>query len=773
MRQYAFRTLNAPVDVSQEFNKLENVYFNALRLASFDPKTGTGAIQWKRQVRQPYWSFNQLLVTFQDAALPEFPPDYERDPVLPFLISFISPRAVRLRLSTRADRGIEDEPSLMLQGQPPRDDSWELTDEAGAITYRSASGSVTIERDHWRVVFRDAAGRLLTQTQHPADTKCLQNSDPTPFSFARLGADWGQRLAASFAIAPDEGFYGCGESFTRLNKRGQKVTLCAHDAHGAQVQDMYKPIPFFMSSRGYGMFVHSTTPMTFDFGHYYDGANVLYLGDDYLDLFFFFGSPKEILTEYTALTGRSPVPPLWSFGLWMSRITYQAEDEVRSVAQKLREQRIPCDVIHIDTGWFEQDWRCDYEFSKARFQDPKKMISDLKDQGFRVCLWQLPYFTPKNRLFGEIVKKGLTVRDADGKLPTEDAILDFSNPKTVKWYQDRLAGLLKMGVGAIKVDFGEAAPLQGQYASGKSGFYEHNLYPLRYNKAAAEITHDVTGEWIIWARSTWAGSQRYPLHWGGDAENTDCAMSASLRAGLSLGLCGFSFWSHDIGGFVQAPPPMLYRRWMPFGMLTSHSRCHGAPPKEPWPYGEAFTDNFRRATELKYRLMPYIYAQAHDCSERGLPMLRALFLEYPDDPTCWLIEDEYLFGRDLLAAPLMEEITARKVYLPPGAWLDYQTGETYDGGRWHTIAAGDIPIVLLVREGAAIPHIPLAQSTAWMDWGHIELQVYTQAEAAEALVCLPDENKLHSLRLQRAGRGYELVNDPCSGRVAWSVRIMK
>ncbi len=401
------------------------------------------------------------------------------------------------------------------------------------------------------------------------------------------------------------------------------------------------------------------------------------------------------------------------------------------------------------------------------------MISDLKDQGFRVCLWQLPYFTPKNRLFGEIVKKGLTVRDADGKLPTEDAILDFSNPKTVKWYQDRLAGLLKMGVGAIKVDFGEAAPLQGQYASGKSGFYEHNLYPLRYNKAAAEITHDVTGEWIIWARSTWAGSQRYPLHWGGDAENTDCAMSASLRAGLSLGLCGFSFWSHDIGGFVQAPPPMLYRRWMPFGMLTSHSRCHGAPPKEPWPYGEAFTDNFRRATELKYRLMPYIYAQAHDCSERGLPMLRALFLEYPDDPTCWLIEDEYLFGRDLLAAPLMEEITARKVYLPPGAWLDYQTGETYDGGRWHTIAAGDIPIVLLVREGAAIPHIPLAQSTAWMDWGHIELQVYTQAEAAEALVCLPDENKLHSLRLQRAGRGYELVNDPCSGRVAWSVRIMK
>jgi alpha-D-xyloside xylohydrolase len=202
-----------------------------------------------------------------------------------------------------------------------------------------------------------------------------------------------------------------------------------------------------------------------------------------------------------------------------------------------------------------------------------------------------------------------------------------------------LKSLLEMGVAAIKVDFGEAAPRTGSYASGKSGFYEHNLYPLRYNKAAAEASRDATGESIIWARSAWAGSQRYPLHWGGDAENTDSAMAATLRAGLSLGLCGFSFWSHDIGGFVYRSPEDLYRRWTPFGMLTSHSRCHGVPPTEPWEYGEDFTYEFRRAVELKYRLMPYIYAQAKLCSEKGYPMLRTLFFERPDDPIAWLVVD--------------------------------------------------------------------------------------------------------------------------------------
>jgi alpha-D-xyloside xylohydrolase len=327
-----------------------------------------------------------------------------------------------------------------------------------------------------------------------------------------------------------------------------------------------------------------------------------------------------------------------------------------------------------------------------------------------------------------------------------------------------------MGVGAIKVDFGEAAPNTGIYASGKSGFYEHNLYPLRYNKAVASITKQVSGENIIWARSAWAGSQRYPLHWGGDAENTNTGMEAELRGGLSFGLSGFSFWSHDIGGFVLRTPEDIYRRWLPFGMLTSHTRCHGAPPKEPWEYNEAFMDYFRTVDELKYRLMPYIYAQAKYCTERGLPMLRALFVEYPDDPGAWLVDNQYLFGSDILVAPLFENVTERNVYLPTGNWIDYQTGKVYSAG-WHKIEAGKIQVVMLVREGAVIPQIKTAQSTMQMDWSNIELVVFADSAAkANGLICLPSDNILHQLSLIKTGNDFGLVNDPLSGKVSFKVK---
>ncbi|MNJ42848.1 Alpha-xylosidase [compost metagenome] len=473
------------------------------------------------------------------------------------------------------------------------------------------------------------------------------------------------------------------------------------------------------------MFIHSTAPITLDIGKEYDAANTIYMDDDSLDLFFFFGDPKEVLTEYTALTGRSPLPPLWSFGLWMSRITYDSEAQTREVAQKLLDNQIPCDVIHLDTGWFEEDWRCDYEFSHTRFDDPQKMIDDLRKQGLRVSLWQIPYFTPTNRYFQELIDKGLVVTDPDGNLPTEDAILDFSNPETVAWYQEKIAELLKMGVSAIKADFGEGAPIFGRFHSGQSGRLEHNLYPLRYNKAVAEVTEQVNGESIIWARSAWAGSQRYPIHWGGDTENTDSAMLACLRAALSMGLSGFTYWSHDIGGFVKESPEALYRRWMPFGMLTSHSRCHGAPPKEPWAYSDSFMDDFRAAAEMKYKLMPYIYSQAYLSSQEGHPLLRAMFLEFPDDPTCWMIEDQYFFGSDILVAPLFEETNQRIIYLPKGQWVDYQTGTVYEGQQWLTIEAGQIPIIMLVRAGTVIPHVELALTTDHIDWENVSMTAYT------------------------------------------------
>jgi len=759
--------LGDPLDVSEEFSNSDDTYFVGNRVTTFDAVSGAGTLEWQRFARRANFSFNKIDRTLTPDHSNEFPPEYDENPALPFSIEFVSPRTIRLRISTSPD-SLRDEPSLMLIGNPPKDTTWKVDQTDKAISYKSAYGSVTVIKDPWEIQIRDSNGRLLTTTQN-IDVTRGSFSAPLPFSFVRRASDFGRQITGAFRLSPDEKIFGLGESFTRLNKRGQKVILYARDGMGVQTQLMYKPIPFFLSSNGYGMFMHTSAPVTLDIGQSFDQSNLIYLGDDKLDLFIFLGEPKDILSEYTALTGRSPVPPLWSFGFWMSRITYKSEEEVRDVAAKLRQYRIPTDVIHLDTGWFETDWRSDYKFSTTRFKDPAKMLSDLKQQGFHISLWQYTYFTRKNRLYREIVDKGLSVRNEGGKLPSEDATLDFSNSETVKWYQNLLADLLKMGVGAIKVDFGEGAPANGLYASGRTGLYEHNLYPLRYNKAVADITKEITGESIIWARSAWAGSQRYPLHWGGDAENTNSAMAAELRGGLSFGLSGFTYWSHDMGGFVRRAPRDLYRRWLGFGVLTSHTRAHGVPPREPWEYDPEFVDIYRRALELKYSLMPYILAQAKDSSAHGYPMLRTLFFEYPHDPTSWLIEDEYMFGSDLLVAPLIEEGDNRKVYMPPGSWIDYQSGKVYNGAQWQQISAGQIPVILLVKNHSVIPHIAIAQSTALMDWKNIELRVFsTDRTAASGTFALPDGN-IVTLRLAGSRKGFSLGENPLPEKVNWRV----
>ncbi|MFM2081644.1 MAG: hypothetical protein RL380_335 [Verrucomicrobiota bacterium] len=769
-----YTLLNDPVDVSGDFRDAANLYYLADQLTNFDAATHSGSIVYQRSQFHTREAFNNLQATVNPVGPNEFPGnEYAANPTLPFALEFVSPRTVRVRLTS----GPQTHPiteELMLAGPVPHDDSWKYEKVARGHRYTSAFGSVTVTEKPWHLEFRDANGKLLTRTDHAEDNKS-SFTPLLPFAFVRRAADYSRSINAAFTLSPGEKIFGGGESFTGLDKRGQKLVLSTDDANGVENRELYKPIPFFLSSRGYAMFLHTSSPLTLDFGHSFSGLNSMMVGDDELDLFVFLGSPKEVLGEYTALTGKSPLPPLWSFGLWMSRCTYDRESQVRDIAAKLRANKIPCDVLHLDTGWFETDWRCNYEFSTTRFTDPKQMLADLRGDGFRVSCWQLPYFVPKNTLFNELVEKNLVVRDAKGNLPTEDAVLDFSNPKTVEWYQGKLAKLLQLGVSAIKVDFGEGAPNSGIWANGRTGFYEHNLYPLRYNKAVADITKQTTGDNIIWARSAWAGSQRYPIHWGGDAESTDQGMAAELRGGLSFGLSGFSFWSHDVGGFtatsVSGMNKDLFARWLAFGMLTSHSRCHGIAPKEPWLYGEEFMAMFRALDELKYQLMPYVYAQAMDSSERGLPMLRALFVEFPDDPGAWLVDDEYLFGASLLVAPLLHAgETARDVYLPSGMWIDYQTGKSYSGG-WQKIAAGKLPIVLLVRDGTVLPHIGLAQSTAQMDWSKLELVVFAKdVTTARGSVFLPGDVALREVSLTKSGKEFKLVADPFAGKVSWQIR---
>mgnify|MGYP000939925916 FL=1 len=706
------------VDVSQDFTDFSNTYFFADSLASFDPATAEGSIRWKRHSLFGRQAFNTTKVFPLPLDMLDFPPtQYENDPQLHFSIDFVSPVTIRLRVYTSSVI-LPEEESLMLTGTPPRDESWTYKRGNGTHTYTGRGGSIIIREYPFTIMLCDERGREMTRTRHWADNDSTQIK-VLPFQFIKRASDNIRSINPVFSLRPNEKIVGCGESPTALNKVGQKVHLFVTDPQSPEGDQMYKPIPFFISNRGYGMFMHTSAPVTCDFGATHVGSAKLFMADETLDLFLFWGKPAGIIDEYTSLTGKATMPPLWSFGTWMSRITYFSQEEGYEVARQMRQNRIPADVIHFDTGWFQTDWQCDYVFAPDRFPDAQKMINDLLADGFHISLWQLPYFTPKNKYFPELIEKGLYVKNEKGGLPYEDVVLDFSNPETVTWYQEKLEGLLKMGVGAIKVDFGEGAPLNGYYANGKGGLYEHNLYPLRYNKAVAEITRKTKNETIIWARSAWAGSQRYPLHWGGDAANTDIGMLTTLRSGLSLGLCGFSFWSHDIGGFVQSCPEELYSRWLPFGFLTSHTRVHGAPPTEPWYYSNDFMDGFRRSAELKYRLMPYIVEQSQKCTQTGLPMLRALLIEYPDDPVVWQIEDQYLFGSDMMVAPLFESDNERMVYLPVDRWVDYQSGKTYDPG-WHRVAAGQIPAVILVRKGAEIPHVPVAQSTDEIDWEKVK-----------------------------------------------------
>ncbi|MBQ8656899.1 MAG: alpha-xylosidase [Prevotella sp.] len=755
-----------PKDVSTDFNDLSNTYFLADSLASFDAATASGQLNWKRYRLSPrqafnlngYWPVRMQMLDFPDAA-------YDNDPNLSLKIEFITPRTVRIRLATTpvvsADNE-QDDPMFCDQFKHRTAATpWPVVSNGSAVTYKSDYGTIELQRYPFRIVIKDAKGKVLTQTRHIIDNDSTQVK-LLPFNFIKRGSDNSRSVNPVFLLSPGERIYGCGESFTSLNKVGQKVLLSVTDPQGPETDGMYKPVPFYFSNRGYGIFMHTSAPVTADFGQSYIGVQRLFMADEQIDLFVFFGQPKDILDEYTDVTGKSPMLPLWSFGTWMSRITYFSQEEGLDIARQLRKHNIPADVIHFDTGWFGVDWQCDYEFARDRFPDPVGMLKQLKEQGFHTCLWQLPYFTPKNRFFPEIVRNNLHVRNADGGMPYEDAVLDFTNPQTVQWYQGKILGLLKQGVSTIKCDFGEAAPYNGFYHNGRGGLYEHNLYPLRYNKALFEVIDSYaksqtsnlksqTESGIIWARSAWAGSQRYALHWGGDAATNNTGMLGDLRGGLSFGLSGFSFWSHDMGGFVTASPEDIYRRWLPFGFLSSHTRAHGAPPTEPWLISESFTKAFRQAAEMKYRLMPYVYAQAKDCTERGLPMVRALLVEFPDDPGAWLVEDEYMFGSQILVAPLMESGTERTVYLPKlspkgepeGAWIDYQSGKVYGSG-WQTISAGEIPAVILVRAGSVIPHAPLAQRTDQIKWDQLELREYktTATPKCTGLLFRPGDTQL-------------------------------
>ncbi len=605
---------------------------------------------------------------------------------------------------------------------------------------RTEALRLKVYREDFRTEVQDAAGRQVTEIGGRQKTLFSTVIDAFPTGLIH-DHETGMHFAVeNFTLTPGEAVYGFGERFSSLNKRGQTVGLWAVDGMGNTSGRTYKNIPFFMSTAGYGVFVNHVLPMTFFIGSRSYVHNLLAAEGDSLDYYFFYGpSLKKIARAYTDLTGRSPVPPKWSFGLWVSRISYDSQQEVLETAQRLRAERFPADVINVDTNWSEGEWQCDWRFG-SRFPDPAGMFRQLRDQHLRVCLWQWPYICEHLDIFKEAQEKGVLAEGGSfDMLLFKARTIDLSKPQAVQWYQAQLKRLFELGASAIKVDFGEHVRDYERY-QGYSGREMHNLFPLLYNQAAFEVTREQFGQGLIWARSAYAGSQRYPVHWSGDNSSTFENMLCSLRGGLSFGLSGFSFWSNDVGGFAGTPSDKLYLRWTQFGIFNSHMRLHGGGPRyrEPWNYAPETQDIFRRMVALRYRFLPYLYSEAHHSSQAGLPVMRPLVYEFQDDPTTFHIEDQFLFGHAVLVAPILTEADERKVYLPAGLWADGWTGALLTGPCWLDYRADLDRVPFFYRGGCAVPHGPSMQYVDERPLDPLTLHIVPDGEGCAAYTMIDD-----------------------------------
>ncbi len=521
-----------------------------------------------------------------------------------------------------------------------------------------------------------------------------------------------------FDLHPHEAIYGFGEKFTNLNKVGQIIDLYMSGSWGVTTPRSYKNVPFFVSTKGYGVFFNHSSAMTCWVGSMSSADIQVAVEDDFLDYYVITGTIMDILSQYTDITGKGVLPPKWTFGYWQSKISYSSAKETINIAKRFRKAGIPCDVIHLDTFWFKEDWYCDLEMDKGRFPDPKGYFEELKKLGFKVSLWQLPYIPEGSQYFEELKAVEGFVKNQAGEIydvglcntpgfKGRVGCIDFTNPDAVKVYKRWIGRLFQLGAAVIKSDFGEQAPIDGVYHDGTPGYQMHNLYPLLYNKALAEITKEMTGEICAWSRSGWAGNQRYPVHWGGDSCSNWHNFIPQIEGGLSLGLSGYQFWSQDIGGFLGFPKDDLLIRWMQAGLFHSHSRIHGTGRREIYKFPSDVANICISYIKLRYKLIPYIYGSAIECVEKSLPMTRALVIEYQDDPTTWNIGDEFLFGASLLVAPIADESNKRDVYLPEGTWTDWWTNERIGGNQWIKIKADIDKLPLYVREGSIIPMSPI------------------------------------------------------------------
>ena len=665
------------------------------------------------------------------------------------------------------------------EGEVPRKPEFPISNAPGPVTVSAgdASAELTAGRltvrvsrdDEWRIDF-EAGGRILTSSE-PNGMGLVVTDDGHHYLLEQLGLGVGERV------------YGLGERFGQFVKNGQSIDIWNEDG-GTSSEQAYKNIPFYLTDHGYGIFVNLPVLVSFEVASETVSRVQFSVEGHALEYFVIYGpSPKEILEKYTALTGRPALPPAWSFGLWLSTSFTTPYDEptVTSFIRGMAERDIPMSVFHFDSFWMREFNWCDFAWDSRTFPDPQGMLARLKADGLRVSLWINPYIAQRSPLFAEGLAGGYLLKRPNGDVWQWDrwqpgmGLVDFTNPEARLWYASKLGALLDMGVDCFKTDFGERIPTDVAWFAGSAPERMHNYYPYIYNRTVFELLEKRRGkgEAVVFARSATAGTQQFPVHWGGDCSSTFESMAESLRGGLSLGLSGFGFWSHDIGGFEGTPPPLLYQRWAAFGLLSSHSRLHGSDSyRVPWLIDDKSVDVVASFARRKCRLMPYLYGAAVEAHERGIPMMRAMLLEFPEDPTAGFLDRQYMFGGSLLVAPVFEESGDVTFYVPAGRWTHYISGRTIDGPAWIHQRFDVMSLPLLVRPNSVLP-VGAHEDRPDYDFADgVTLRAYEIAEGSKVTVEVPTISGEADSVFEIRRHGNSIVAERTVGSKPWQLLLV-
>ena len=568
-----------------------------------------------------------------------------------------------------------------------------ISEKEASITSGNLTANVCIA-DFWKVTYTNDKGRQLTKSESKSAAYMVKHSHPQEHMFY---SDELPFMKDELSLGVGEYVYGLGERFGSFVKNGQTVDIWNADG-GTASEQAYKNIPFYMTNRGYGVFVNNPGAVSFEVASEKVSRVQFSVPGESLEYYVIYGpEPKQILERYTALTGRPALPPKWTFGLWLSTSFTTSYDEktVMHFIDGMFERKIPLSVFHFDCFWMKGFHWSDFIWDEETFPDPAGLIKRLHDRGLKVCVWINSYIAQRSYLFKEGMEKGYFIKKHDGSVWQTDlwqagmAVVDFTNPDACKWYASKLRALLDMGVDCFKTDFGERIPEDGVYFNGADPVKMHNYYTFLYNKTVFNLLEEKYGKGnaCLFARSATAGGQQFPVHWGGDCESTFESMAETLRGGLSLGLSGFGFWSHDIGGFEGNPPPAVFKRWLQFGLLSSHSRLHGSNSyRVPWSVDEESSEVAKKFAEIKIKMLPYILEAAEEANKTGVPVLRAMMLEFPEDPSCAQLDRQYMLGSKFLVAPVFSEDNKVSYYIPAGKWRHYIDGRelNLECGKWFT-----------------------------------------------------------------------------------------